>query len=107
MIITFVSLCVLEIMSKMRAELLKERSLTQQLKQHIEMVDQHLQQWQGNNNNNDDNNNNNDTSNTDNAELVREKLQKMASRSISRRSIDLSKDNLMKSLGWFTPANSK
>ena len=98
--ITFVSLCVLEIMSKMRTELLKERSLTQQLKQHIEMVDQHLQQWQGNNNNND-------TSNTDNAELVREKLQKMASRSISRRSIDLSKDNLMKSLGWFTPANSK
>ena len=91
----------------MRTELLKERSLTQQLKQHIEMVDQHLQQWQGNNNNNDDNNNNNDTSNTDNAELVREKLQKMASRSISRRSIDLSKDNLMKSLGWFTPANSK
>lgn len=107
-----------EIMSKMRTELLKERSLNQQLKQHIEMVDQHLQQWQENNKNNNNNNNdditniNTNTDNTelvrdDNTELVREKLQKMASRSISRRSIDLSKDNLMKSLGWFKPANSK
>ena len=95
---------VLEIMSRMRTELLKERSLNQQLKQHIEMVDHNLQKWQENNNTNKKNNNTTDTNNT---ELIREKLQKMASRSISRRSIDLSKDNLMKSLGWFTPANSK
>lgn len=96
----------------MRTELLKERSLNQQLKQHIEMVDHNLQKWQENNNTNNNKNNNkttdtNNTTDTNKTELIREKLQKMASRSISRRSIDLSKDNLMKSLGWFTPANSK
>lgn len=101
----------------MRTELLKERSMNQQLKQHIEMVDQNLQKWQENNNNNTDistikdtntntvNDNNKNTA-YNNTELVKEKLQKMVSRSVSKRNINLSKDNLMKSLGWFAPAKS-